>query len=117
MEKRGLRLPDEDWDPHHKIVSKKVLRTIFGMYDEKGCKTPLFLKSSCAVSYFEELPDFNAHWTKPEKNCSPFCPQSQRELCAAQSRKSIPAEISRIAQTLTREEKTFYRQKHRLQVG
>lgn len=116
FESIGLQLPAENWDPEHKIISKIVKQRIFQKYEAKKCEKPLFLKSSCAVSCFEGLPDFNAHWSKPEKNCSPFCPKAQKERCFLQSKKEIPKEITEALPKLSREEKTFYRHIYRLPI-
>ncbi len=116
MKSKGLNLPKEEWDSDHKIISKGIKEKIFHLYKENKCNKPLFFKSSCAVSFLEKMPDFNAHWSKPNKNCSPYCPKDQRERCELQTNKKIPKEIMAKIPNLSREEKTFYKQKYRLPV-
>lgn len=117
LEGKGVNLANENWHPDHKIISTSTKERIFRKYQEKKCKTPLFLKSSCAVSFFETKPDFNAHWSKIEKNCSPFCPREQKIRCKKQSLKNLSTLARRRLINLSREEKTFFRQKYRLPIN
>jgi len=41
----------------------------------------LFRKTSCGVSYLKGTSDYNAHWSRYEKNCLETCPEEQRERC------------------------------------
>jgi len=116
MEKKKVKLAKENWHPDHKIISGSTKTNIYREYLNKNCKIPLFLKSSCAVSYLEKLPDFNAHWINPEKNCSPFCPNEQKIRCKKQFSKKIPVLLKKKLINLSREEKTFFRQKYRLPI-
>ena len=116
MEEKGLRLAKEDWHPDHKIISASTKTKIYQNYQNKKCRIPLFLKSSCAVSFLEKETDFNAHWSKPEKNCSPFCPYQQKIRCKKQSLKKLPILTRKNLTNLSQEEKTFLRQKYRLPI-
>ncbi|MEA2004506.1 MAG: hypothetical protein U9O53_06165, partial [archaeon] len=111
-----VALPDNPWVAGHKYLSPETVEKIYRIYSEMGCKKPLFKKSSCAASYIEHMPDFNAHWSNSSKNGSPFCPQEQKTRCKDQSRQILPYDIIPMIPSLTREQKTFYRQKYRLPV-
>lgn len=61
-----------------KIVPETLERRVLAAFD---ASTPLFRKTSCAVSYAHGLPDYNGHYGIREL-CD-VCPLSQLELCAA----------------------------------
>lgn len=44
-------------------------------------RIPYFKKTSCAISWVFNQPDYNCQWVRQEIYCSPLCPQSQREIC------------------------------------
>lgn len=60
--------------------------------------TPLFRKTSCAVSYAHDLPDYNGHYGIREL-CD-ICPLNQVELCAAEHRVPSPAQLHQVADRL-----------------
>jgi len=116
IESKGIQLPNESWDATHKILPDRVKNKILKLYNEANCKKPLFYRSSCAVSYLEGQPDFNAHWINRKKNCSTKCPEDQQKRCKQQSKRKYMEKISPIITNCTIEEKTFYRQKFRLPI-
>jgi len=117
INKCGHTLPRIDWEPgQHKTVTKETRKLILELYQKKNCSKPLFYKSSCVISNFEKQPDFNAHWIKAEKNCSPFCPSDQKDICKKQSQRGWANDIADIPSELSREQATYYRQKHRLPI-
>jgi len=66
----------------HKRISNEDLQFIEDRIDNMG---PIaFRKTSCAVSYINQVPDYNTHWTSPELYGCFKCPDSQRRLCASQ---------------------------------
>ena len=76
----GLPEPYED-TARRKIVPETLERRVLAAFD---AATPLFRKTSCAVSYVHGLPDYNGHYGIREL-CD-ICPLSQLELCAAAHR-------------------------------
>jgi DNA repair photolyase len=64
-----------------KIVPETLEQRVLSVFDSA---TPLFRKTSCAVSYVHGLPDYNGHYGVREL-CD-ICPLSQVELCAAAHR-------------------------------
>lgn len=71
----GLPEPYED-TARRKIVPEILERRVLAAFD---AATPLFRKTSCAVSYAHGLPDYNGHVGIAEL-CD-ICPLSQLELC------------------------------------
>jgi DNA repair photolyase len=68
-----------------KIVPEALERRVVGAFAERGDgATPLFRKTSCAVSYVHGLPDYNGHYGIREL-CD-ICPLAQLELCAGAHR-------------------------------
>lgn len=115
IKKCGYTLPVIDWEPgQHKTITKETRKLILELYQKKKCSKPLFYKSSCAISYFEKQPDYNAHWSKAEKNCPTSCPSSQKNICKEQSLKGYANDAANIPSELSREQATYHRQKHRL---
>ena len=76
----GLPEPSED-TARRKIVPETLERRVLAAFD---AATPLFRKTSCAVSYVHGLPDYNGHYGIREL-CD-ICPLSQLELCAGAHR-------------------------------
>lgn len=60
--------------------------------------TPLFRKTSCAVSYAHGLPDYNGHYGIREL-CD-ICPLSQLELCASAHRQPSPDRLREVGRAL-----------------
>jgi len=71
----NLREPYGD-TARRKIVPETLEARVLAAFDSS---TPLFRKTSCAVSYAHGLPDYNGHYGVPEL-CD-ICPLSQLELC------------------------------------
>ena len=71
----GLPEPYED-TARRKIVPETLEARVLAAFD---ASTPLFRKTSCAVSYAHRLPDYNGHIGIREL-CD-ICPLSQLELC------------------------------------
>ena len=79
----GLPEPYED-TARRKIVPETLERRVLAAFD---AATPLFRKTSCAVSYVHGLPDYNGHYGIREL-CD-ICPLSQLELCAARPPRAL----------------------------
>lgn len=78
-----------------KIVPETLERRVLAAFD---AVTPLFRKTSCAVSYAHRLPDYNGHYGIREL-CD-ICPLSQVELCALGHRMPSPYRLRRAAERL-----------------
>ena len=64
-------------------------------------KIPYFKKTSCAISYLFNEPDYNSQWVRKEIYCSGNCPKEQQKICLRQSLKQPDShEIERILQHL-----------------
>ncbi|MBX9685876.1 MAG: hypothetical protein K2X27_04185 [Candidatus Obscuribacterales bacterium] len=74
-------------EPYDTVARRKILpeeleNKILAHFDDlPDSNTPLFRKTSCAVSYAHELPDYNGHYGIREL-CD-ICPTSQLKRCAA----------------------------------
>jgi len=77
LENQGIQL-EGDFNLNHKYFPEDVLNRMLELYNEKEISTPLFRRTSCAVSYLKDNPDYNAHWSKSWKNCLETCPQKQK---------------------------------------
>jgi DNA repair photolyase len=74
---RANNLPQPYGDTaRRKIVPETLEARVLAVFDSA---TPLFRKTSCAVSYAHGLPDYNGHYGVQEL-CD-ICPLSQLELC------------------------------------
>jgi len=71
----GLPEPYDD-TARRKIVPETLERRVLAAFD---VSTPLFRKTSCAVSYAHGLPDYNGHVGIPE--ICDICPLAQLDLC------------------------------------
>jgi hypothetical protein len=87
----GLPEPYED-TARRKIVSETLERRVLAAFDEQ---TPLFRKTSCAVSFVHGLPDYNGHVGIPEL-CD-ICPLSQLDLCRSAHRVPTAAQLHEVA--------------------
>lgn len=90
----GLPEPYEE-TARRKIVPEIVEQRVLAAF---GSVTPLFRKTSCAVSYAHGLPDYNGHYGIREL-CD-ICPLSQLELCAAGHRVPSPDRLRMAAAAL-----------------
>jgi DNA repair photolyase len=78
-----------------KIVPATLEQWVLAAFD---AVTPLFRKTSCAVSYAHGLPDYNGHYGIREL-CG-ICPLSQVELCAGAHSVPSPDRLRQAAQAL-----------------
>lgn len=93
---RANGLPEPyDETARRKIVPETLERRVLASFSSA---TPLFRKTSCAVSYAHGLPDYNGHYGIREL-CD-ICPLSQLELCASAHRVPSPDRLGEIARTL-----------------
>ncbi|MGA3020559.1 MAG: radical SAM protein [Candidatus Micrarchaeales archaeon] len=81
LEKQGVHLVGE-FKSDHKKISDGSTSNILNFYKEEDISTPLFRRTSCAVSYLKNISDYNAHWSNPQKNCLDTCPASQKQSCS-----------------------------------
>ncbi|OGE70781.1 hypothetical protein A2617_01705 [Candidatus Daviesbacteria bacterium RIFOXYD1_FULL_41_10] len=94
MAKQGIFI-----DPKHDIglnihdSCKKMLPESRNMVDAilAKAKIPYFKKTSCAISYLFNQPDYNCQWIRQKYYCSPSCPVSQKNIC----RKAIKRQPAR----------------------
>ncbi len=91
---QGLPEPYED-TARRKIVPETLERRVLAVFTSA---TPLFRKTSCAVSYAHGLPDYNGHYGIREL-CD-ICPLDQLELCANSHRVPSPDRIRELARDL-----------------
>jgi hypothetical protein len=75
-----------------KIVPEGLERRVLSVFT---VSTPLFRKTSCAVSYAHGLPDYNGHYGIREL-CD-ICPLSRLELCAGAHRVPSPDRLHQAA--------------------
>jgi hypothetical protein len=90
----GLPEPYDE-TARRKIVPETLERRVLDAFDTV---TPLFRKTSCAVSYAHGLPDYNGHYGIREL-CD-ICPLSQLELCAGAHQVPSPERLREVAATL-----------------
>ena len=89
----GLPEPYED-TARRKIVPETLEQRVLDAF-ATGAGGPLFRKTSCAVSYAHELPDYNGHYGIREL-CD-ICPLSQLDRCAAAHTVPDEAAVRRVA--------------------
>jgi DNA repair photolyase len=87
----GLPEPYED-TARRKIVPETLESRVLAAFDES---TPLFRKTSCAVSFSHGLPDYNGHAGIPEL-CD-ICPVGQRNLCRSAHRMPTSRQLHEVA--------------------
>lgn len=93
---RANGLPEPyDETARRKIVPETLERRVLAAFSSR---TPLFRKTSCAVSYAHGLPDYNGHYGIREL-CD-ICPLSQRELCASAYRQPSPGQLRDVGRTV-----------------
>ncbi len=91
FDQEGIKIPYE-LTHRRKILPAATEARILRLYNEIGCSTPLFRKTSCAVTFAHNLPDYNGHYGITEL-CN-ICPQNQVQRCAAAYKKPSTAEIN-----------------------
>ena len=87
----GLPEPYED-TARRKIVPETLERRVLAAFDGS---TPLFRKTSCAVSFAHGLPDYNGHVGIREL-CD-ICPLSHLELCQSAHRVPMVGQLHEVA--------------------
>jgi DNA repair photolyase len=93
---KANRLPEPYEDTaRRKIVPETLEQRVLAAFDNV---TPLFRKTSCAVSYAHGLPDYNGHVGIPEL-CD-ICPLSQLELCRSAHKVPTLEQVYSIAETV-----------------
>jgi hypothetical protein len=90
----GLPEPYED-TARRKIVPETLERRVLAAFDGS---TPLFRKTSCAVSYVHGLPDYNGHVGIREL-CD-ICPVAQLDLCQSAHRVPTVAQLHEVADSV-----------------
>ncbi|MCR9144199.1 MAG: radical SAM protein [bacterium] len=87
-------------EPYSKTARRKIIphELESRILDRYVSTTPLFRKTSCAVSYVHGLPDYNGHYGIREL-CD-ICPVHQREICASAHRVPSPEVIHASARQL-----------------
>jgi hypothetical protein len=90
----GLPEPYDD-TARRKIVPETLERRVLAAFDES---TPLFRKTSCAVSFAHGLPDYNGHVGIYEL-CD-ICPLSQVDLCRSAHRAPTAAQLHEVANSV-----------------
>lgn len=88
----GLPEPYDD-TARRKIVPETLEQRVLGAFARGG--GPLFRKTSCAVSYAHELPDYNGHYGIREL-CD-ICPLAQVDRCATAHTVPDEAAVRRVA--------------------
>jgi DNA repair photolyase len=93
---RSVGLPE----PYQDVARRKILPAdlelrVLSYFAAYAPATPLFRKTSCAVSYAHGLPDYNGHYGIREL-CD-ICPTAQRGRCAAAFTRPDPAHTGRLA--------------------
>lgn len=66
---------------HPKTIDDHVTDKIVGIYRREQFTTPMFKHTSCAVSFLFKMPNYNALFRAPERNCMDSCPRAQCERC------------------------------------
>lgn len=90
----GLPEPYED-TARRKIVPETLEQRVLDAFSNSSA---LFRKTSCAVSYVHNLPDYNGHYGIREL-CD-ICPLSQLELCANAHRVPTVEDVHQVARVL-----------------
>ncbi|RZS36357.1 hypothetical protein EV193_10738 [Herbihabitans rhizosphaerae] len=90
----GLPEPYEN-TARRKVVPETLERRVLEAFSTSAA---LFRKTSCAVSYVHNLPDYNGHYGIPEL-CD-ICPLSQLELCVSAHRVPTAEDIHWAASVL-----------------
>lgn len=93
---RANGLPEPYGDTaRRKIVPETLERRVLAVFDES---TPLFRKTSCAVSFAHGLPDYNGHVGIREL-CD-ICPLAQLDLCRSAHRVPTAPQLHEVADSV-----------------
>lgn len=69
----GINVKYEEHYTLHKKLSDETRKRIAKFAHKKYPQYPIFFHTSCALSYFENLPDYNTNYLKSGFHCNPFC--------------------------------------------
>lgn len=98
---RASGLPEPyDSTARRKIMPETLEQRVLAAF---AGSASLFRKTSCAVSYVHDLPDYNGHYGITEL-CD-ICPVSQVSLCSSAHRAPSASEIHRVARALPETER------------
>jgi hypothetical protein len=90
-----------------KVIEERIIAAFAG--------APLFRKTSCAVAYAHELPDFNGHYGIQEI-CS-ICPADQQERCRRAHIKPSEDSVRRLAAQAGLDPAEVHIDERRIEVG
>ncbi len=79
LKKLGINVRYEKYYAIHKKLSDETRKKIAEVSHKKYPNYPIFFHTSCALSYFENLPDYNVNYLKNGFHCNPFC--KNRHIC------------------------------------
>lgn len=91
MKKHNIPIPKSVQRLSEKKLDQENLKKILYFCEKLKIKSPVFITSSCALSYLLNKPDYNANWQK-SKYCH-ICPLAQRKLCQKQAKKPLDKTI------------------------
>ena len=63
------------------IIQSNIEKKVLDVYGKLKLSIPLFKHSSCAVSYFLEVHNYNHLFLNSKRNCLESCPISQQIIC------------------------------------
>lgn len=99
---RANGLPEPYGDTaRRKIVPETLERRVIAAFDEHG-GGPLFRKTSCAVSFAHQVPDYNGHYGVRE--ICDICPIKQLNRCATAHHAPTETQLRALAVRLPNEE-------------
>lgn len=78
LRKIGIYVPDDDY-ARRKLMPQNLEKKILDRYRSSGLNVPMFRKTSCGVSFVQNVADYNGHWGVNEL-CD-ICPDKQKEIC------------------------------------
>jgi DNA repair photolyase len=86
IRRSGLAIPLGHAKDYKKYLPAELKDLILEVYREMGMNTPLVRRASCGRALIRpNMPDFNAHWDEPERNCWSSCPVAQQRICHDQA--------------------------------
>ncbi|MEV6278877.1 radical SAM protein [Nocardia sp. NPDC051832] len=97
FEDQGIPMP-YDHGPRRKIMPETLEQRILTAARMYGAGSPLFRKTSCAVTYAHGVADYNGHFGIREL-CD-ICPSAQIERCASAFQRPNDAAVSAFAEKL-----------------
>jgi DNA repair photolyase len=96
---RAHGLPEPyDQGPRRKVFPEHLEQRILDAAQSRLGGSPLFRKTSCAVTYAHGVADYNGHYGIREL-CD-ICPVNQLKLCASQWRRPDAAHVAQLAESL-----------------